>query len=102
MDKLTLQELGGQSAELLPHREALGLWNFANVYATNSSLALNAATVNSRWCPEWGSEYVEGVTECVDCGCTLVDTQPPPHHEHHPSSHDLDGQFGPDDEVVEL
>ncbi|HMD11225.1 MAG TPA: hypothetical protein VKG90_02730 [Marmoricola sp.] len=47
MDKLTLQELGGQSAELLPHREALGLWNFANVYATNSSLALNAATVNS-------------------------------------------------------
>lgn len=47
MDKLTLQELGGQSAELLPHREALGLWNFANVYATNSSLALNATTVNS-------------------------------------------------------
>ena len=47
MDKLTLQELGGQSAELLPHREALGLWNFANVYATNSSLALDAATVNS-------------------------------------------------------
>ena len=47
MDKLTLQELGGQSAELLPHREALDLWNFANVYATNSSLALNAATVNS-------------------------------------------------------
>lgn len=47
MDKLTLQELGGQPAELLPHREALGLWNFANVYATNSSLALNAATVNS-------------------------------------------------------
>jgi hypothetical protein len=47
MDKLTLQELGGQSAELLPHREALGLWNLANVYATNSSLALNAATVNS-------------------------------------------------------
>jgi hypothetical protein len=47
MDKLTLQELGGQSAELLPHREALGLWNFANVYATNSSVALNAATVNS-------------------------------------------------------
>ena len=47
MDKLTLQELGGQSAELLPHREALGLWNFANVYATSSSLALNAATVNS-------------------------------------------------------
>ena len=47
MDKLTLQELGGQSAELLPHREALGLWNFANVYATNSSLTLNAATVNS-------------------------------------------------------
>jgi hypothetical protein len=47
MDKLTLQELGGQSAELLPHREALGLWNFANVYAQNTSLALNAATVNS-------------------------------------------------------
>jgi hypothetical protein len=47
MDKLTLHELGSQPAELLPQREALGLWNFANVYATNSSLALNAATVNS-------------------------------------------------------
>jgi len=47
MDKLTLQELGGQSAELLPHREALGLWNFANVYATISLLNVTATTENS-------------------------------------------------------
>jgi hypothetical protein len=47
MDKLSMQELDRQSAEVLPKREALGLFNIANVYATNSSLALNAATVNS-------------------------------------------------------
>ncbi len=26
------------------------------------------------WCPMCKSEYVEGVTSCVDCGCDLVDS----------------------------
>ena len=38
------QQLG---ASRLPVREALGLFNYANVVASNSSMALNALTVNS-------------------------------------------------------
>ena len=47
-EDLTFGELDHQSAELLPARETLYLnHNWANVYASNSSLALNAATLFS-------------------------------------------------------
>lgn len=40
-----MQELEGQQMELLPSRETLFLdTNWANVYATNTSLALNASS----------------------------------------------------------
>jgi hypothetical protein len=44
--ELTLLELDSQSADLLPARETLA-WNnnWAAVYASNSSLALNAASI---------------------------------------------------------
>ncbi|QHK21532.1 hypothetical protein GU243_19585 [Pseudarthrobacter psychrotolerans] len=52
MKELTIQELESQQVELLPSRETLFLdTNWAGVYATNTSLALNAgslfATANS-------------------------------------------------------
>ncbi|WP_138442291.1 hypothetical protein [Sinomonas susongensis] len=49
MQKLTLAELGAEDVELLPRRETL-FWNFnaALVGATNSSLALNVATICSQ------------------------------------------------------
>lgn len=28
------------------------------------------------WCPKCKNEYVKGITECVDCGCELVDELP--------------------------
>lgn len=28
------------------------------------------------WCPKCKNEYVKGITECVDCGCDLVDELP--------------------------
>lgn len=43
---LTFTELDTESAELLPARETLFFNNnWANVYASNSSMALNAASV---------------------------------------------------------
>ena len=47
--ELTLSELDGQQVELLPARETLFFnFNWANVYATNSSMALNAGTYFSH------------------------------------------------------
>ena len=47
--ELTIAELDSQSIELLPDRETLlfGNNNFAAVWASNSSLAVNAATILS-------------------------------------------------------
>ncbi len=46
--ELTHHELDGQQVELLPARETLAFnTNWANVVATNSSLALNAASIYS-------------------------------------------------------
>jgi hypothetical protein len=53
MKELTIQELEGQSVELLPSRETLyyvGGDNFASIYAANTSVALNAASL-------WSSAY---------------------------------------------
>lgn len=32
--------------------------------------------MSTRWCPQCGAEYREGVTTCADCGVALIDTQP--------------------------
>jgi hypothetical protein len=48
--ELTISELDAEFIELLPERETLsgfGNFNWAAVYATNSSLALNAASINA-------------------------------------------------------
>jgi hypothetical protein len=46
---VTLAELHDESVELLPQRAALSGWghNWANVYASNSALALNAGSIHS-------------------------------------------------------
>lgn len=46
MSTLTLHDVASESAELLPTRETLDFIhvNYANVWASNSSLALNAAS----------------------------------------------------------
>jgi hypothetical protein len=48
MTEFTMHELELEHTELLPSREALG-WgsNWAGVYASNTALAVNAATINS-------------------------------------------------------
>lgn len=47
--ELTIAELEAERTELLPSRETLtyGNTNWANVFASNSSLALNAASLYS-------------------------------------------------------
>ena len=48
--ELTITELDAEFIELLPERETLsgfGNFNWAAVYASNSSLALNAASINA-------------------------------------------------------
>ena len=48
MKELTLQELEGEQVELLPSRETLSLdLNWADVTATNTSVALNAGSIFS-------------------------------------------------------
>lgn len=47
MQHLTITELDAESVELLPTRETLFWDNWSAIYATNSSVALNAATVAS-------------------------------------------------------
>lgn len=48
--ELTPAELDGQSVELLPDRETLffNSYNWANVVATNQSLAMNASALLSQ------------------------------------------------------
>lgn len=48
--EISVKELALEGAELLPSREALGVFfspNVANVYATSSALALNAVSLGS-------------------------------------------------------
>ena len=47
MTALTFEELRDESVELLPSRETLGFFNWANVSATNVALSQNAATLLS-------------------------------------------------------
>ncbi|HEX6920385.1 MAG TPA: hypothetical protein VF314_09165 [Actinomycetes bacterium] len=44
---LTVDELDRTTAELLPLREALALFNIANITAINLSIAVNAASINA-------------------------------------------------------
>jgi hypothetical protein len=46
-DKLTSVEFDLEEVQILPEREALGTFNWANVWASNSSIALNAASFRS-------------------------------------------------------
>jgi hypothetical protein len=42
--KLTKVELELEEVQVLPEREALGGYNWANIYASNTAVALNAAS----------------------------------------------------------
>jgi hypothetical protein len=44
--KLTNVELDLEEVQVLPEREALGSYNWANIYASNTAVAVNAA---SHW-----------------------------------------------------
>ena len=45
MTALSFEELHEEQVELLPSRETLGWFNFANVTANNTALALNAGSL---------------------------------------------------------
>ena len=47
MTALSFEELRGEEVELLPSRETLGVFNWANVSATNLAIAQNTATLLS-------------------------------------------------------
>lgn len=47
--KISFTELDSESVALLPSKETLFFnWNYANIVATNSSTAVNAATLLSQ------------------------------------------------------
>jgi hypothetical protein len=49
MTEFTTTEIDAQHVDLLPAKETLNFnFNWANVYASNSALAVNAATVLSQ------------------------------------------------------
>ncbi len=47
MTALSIEELRGEELELLPSRETLALFSWANVTATNLAIAQNSATLLS-------------------------------------------------------
>jgi hypothetical protein len=47
MQTLSISELEATSVEVLPARETLALFNFANVTAINLAIAINAASVGA-------------------------------------------------------
>jgi hypothetical protein len=47
MTAISFEELRSEQVELLPSRETLALFNWANVSATNLALAQNTATILS-------------------------------------------------------
>ena len=47
LEEFTAEELELQQAELLPNREAMALFNWANVSGVNTALALNADSFQS-------------------------------------------------------
>jgi hypothetical protein len=47
MSTISVAELEGTTVELLPSRETLGWFNFANITAVNLAIAVNAGTIGS-------------------------------------------------------
>jgi hypothetical protein len=46
-ENVSMRELEATTVELLPSRETLALFNFANVTAVNLAIAINAASIGS-------------------------------------------------------
>lgn len=47
MREISMRELEATSVELLPSRETLAFFNFANITAVNLAIAINAGTIAS-------------------------------------------------------